>query len=57
MSRVLAYGLFSLLIALACAEKVLGTVNMVAVERDWVRVHGFTCGYSITYELLGRRHF
>lgn len=38
MSRVLAYGLFSLLIALACAEKVLGTVNMVAVERDWAVV-------------------
>ena len=30
------WALLSLLIPLGCAEKVYGTVNMVAVERDWV---------------------
>lgn len=33
-------GLFAVLVALACVEKLCATMNTIAVERDWVRPLG-----------------
>jgi solute carrier family 40 (iron-regulated transporter), member 1 len=36
-SNILRYSILSILILLACVEKLCSIMNMIAVERDWVR--------------------
>jgi iron-regulated transporter 1 len=45
--RAVTLMLFVVLIALACVEKLCGTMNLVAIERDWVSL-------SMTNSVLGK---
>jgi iron-regulated transporter 1 len=36
-SNILRYAILGILILLACVEKLCSIMNMIAVERDWVR--------------------
>ena len=41
MPRGLQWGLFTMLTVLACIEKLASIMNLVSVEKDWVRFAQF----------------